>query len=460
MPPQQEGCASASGGRRDPLRPTELNFAGPSQSGDPVFPSSPLSALGSPHRSPYSQLPSTPRPDYSQNSSEPFTQSPPYISPQTPGTPRPHSDPLCLVQYSQQPPGPGHRPSPSQQNSDPYSSAPGTPRPSGAERFPRSPGDASSIRTQRPDQFHQQSAVRAQKAPADAFTPEHGGTGSSPLASESFPPAQQQVAPTGLLSGRGSSQPLLTASACPLQLSPLQQHRLDPFPRNAISQVQKHAGMFEASGFSRLAVPANPNPFEQGTVGPGPMVPPPVGPDPVGPGPSPADKTKSSDVAQMDVNSLSGPGNMLPQQGDSEEKLRQVRPNLETSAVLLVWRQSTDVPFTALQSSGFSFFSQRQRLRQLILRQQQQKSVSRQEKVLQEGAPGPAHLWLQKESISAAPSDPFGRPPPPYPGTVRPTEALRCAGNVTADMARSSGEAAGPRQSLAREQGLQGQVQR
>lgn len=392
-------------------------------------------------------MPSTPRPDYSQQSSEPFTQSPPYISPQTPGTPRPHSDPLCLVQYGQQPPGPGHRPSPSQQNSDPYASAPGTPRPSGAERFPRSPGDASSIRTQRPDQFHQQSAGRAQKAPADAFTPEHGGTGSSPLASESFPPAQQQVAPAGLLSGRGSSQPLLTASACPQQLSPLQQHRLDPFPRNTISQVQKHAGMFEAGSFSRLAVPANPNPFEQGTVGPGPMV----------PGPSPTDKTKSSDVAQMDVNSLSGPGNMLPQQGDSEEKLRQVRPNLEASAVLLVCPQSTDVPFNC---PGSLFFFQRQRLRQLILRQQQQKSVSRQEKVLQEGAPGPAHLWLQKEPISAAPSDPFGRPPPPYPGTVRPPEALRCAGNLTADMVRSSGEAAGPRQSLAREQGLQGQVQR
>lgn len=349
MPPQQEGCAGAGGGRRDPSRPTELNFAGLSHSGDPAFPSSPLSALGSPHRSPCSQMPGTPRPDYNQQSSEPFTQqSPPYISPQTPGTPRPHSDPLYLVQYSQQPPGPGHRPSPSQQNSDLYSSGPGTPRLSGAERFPRSPGDASSVRTQRPDQFNQQSAGRNQKAPADAFTPQHGGASSSPLASESFPPAQQQVAPTGLLSGRGSSQPLLTASACPQQLSPGQQHRLDPFPRNTISQVQKHAGMFEASGFSGLAVPTSPNPFEQGPVGPGPVVPPPVGPDSVGP--SPADKTKSSDVAQMDVNSLSGPGNMLPQQGDSEEKLRQVRPNLRLQR--FCWFCSGPQMFGVLHSSA------------------------------------------------------------------------------------------------------------
>lgn len=107
-------------------------------------------------------------------------------------------------------------------------------------------------------------------------------------------------------------------------------------------------------------------------------------------------------------------------------------------------------------------FFQRQRLRQLILRQQQQKNVSRQEKVLQEAAPGPPHHWLQKEHPGAAPADPFGRPPPPYPGTVRPPEdtALRCAGNFTAEMASSSSEAPVPRQSLPREQGLPGQAQR
>uniref|UniRef100_H3D7P3 Lysine methyltransferase 2C n=1 Tax=Tetraodon nigroviridis TaxID=99883 RepID=H3D7P3_TETNG len=407
MPPQQEVCGGAGGGRRDPSRPTDLNFAGP-PSQDPAFPSSPLSALGSPHRSPYAQMPGTPRPDYSQQTSDPFTQqSPPYINPQTPGTPRPH-------------------------NTDPYSSSPGTPRPSVVERFPRSPGsqrsgEASSSRTPRPDQYGQQSpTVRAQKPQADGFTPQHVGPGSSPLASETFTSAQHQ-------------------------LSPGQPHLLESFPRNAIGQVQKHPGMFEASGFSGLAVQASPNPFEQG---------------PVVPGSSHADKTKSSEVAQMDVASLSGPVSMLPQQGDSEEKLRQVRPNLR--GVSLIGRTvrasaGSELSCTALHSSGFSLFlPQRQRLRQLILRQQQQKNVSRQEKLLQDGAAGPPHQWLQKEPTGAAPADPFGRPPPPYPGTARPPEttALRCAGNFTAEMARNSNEGPVPRQGLPREPGLQGQVQR
>lgn len=204
MPPQQEVCGGAGGGRRDPSRPADLNFAGPSQSQDPAFPSSPLSALGSPHRSPYAQMPGTPRPDYSQQTGDPFTQqSPPYINPQTPGTPRPHLDPAYMVaapalrleQYSQQPAVPGHRPSPSHQNTDPYSSSPGTPRPSVVERFPRSPGsqrsgEAPSSRALRADPYSQQSAAaRAQNPPADGFAPQHGGA-----AAESFSSAQHQVA--------------------------------------------------------------------------------------------------------------------------------------------------------------------------------------------------------------------------------------------------------------------------
>ena len=165
MPPhhqtQQEAYGVSVGGgvgvgRRDsfdrsalpPQRPTELGFASP-QLQDPMFPSSPLSGLGSPHRSPYSQAPGTPRPDYSQIP-EPFTQqsslsaaaSPdPYANAQTPGTPRPHSDAaylanqaaLRLDQFGQQ--AANRRQSPSQPALDPYGSMPGTPR-----SYPRSPG--------------------------------------------------------------------------------------------------------------------------------------------------------------------------------------------------------------------------------------------------------------------------------------------------------------------------------
>lgn len=74
--------------------------------------------------------------------------------------------------------------------------------------------------------------------------------------------------------------------------------------------------------------------------------------------------------------------------------------------------------------------SQRQRLRQLILRQQQQKNALRQDKAQSEGPAGPAvappvgppRPWGPDNfSVATPPADPFGRPPPPYPGTVRPT---------------------------------------
>lgn len=217
MRPQQEVCSGAGGGgRREPSRPPDVNFAGLSQSQDSAFPSSPLSALGSPQQSPYAQMPGTPRPEYNQQPADPFIQqSPPYINPT--GTPRSHSDPAYMVtppalrleQYSPQQPAAGHRPSPSHQSADPYSSNPGTPRPSVVERFPRSPGsqrsgDASSGGTPRPDQYSQQSlAVRAQKASGDGAAP-----GSSPLALQNFSSTQHQVTKKTGLFLRVSSQPL------------------------------------------------------------------------------------------------------------------------------------------------------------------------------------------------------------------------------------------------------------
>lgn len=65
---------------------------------------------------------------------------------------------------------------------------------------------------------------------------------------------------------------------------------------------------------------------------------------------------------------------------------------------------------------------QRQRLRQQILRQQQQKSAIQQEKgLLQETvaapSPGTPRHWSHEDS--APQNDMFGRPPPPYPGPMR-----------------------------------------
>ncbi|MGH0171530.1 UNVERIFIED_CONTAM: hypothetical protein FKN15_061521 [Acipenser sinensis] len=64
---------------------------------------------------------------------------------------------------------------------------------------------------------------------------------------------------------------------------------------------------------------------------------------------------------------------------------------------------------------------QRLRLREIILRQQQQKIAVRQEKGLQDpalsAAPGTPRHWSQEDPNR--PNELFNRPPPPYPGTLR-----------------------------------------
>lgn len=237
MPPQQE-FAGPGVPRRDPARPSDLNFSfGPTQ--EQAFPSSPLPGLSSPHRSPYAQTPGTPgtpRPDYSQQVSESFPQqSPPYLAPQTPGTPRPHSDPsylqtptLRLDQYS--------------------------PRPS----------------------------------------PSHHGVGT----------ATPTPGPFGQPTGEAGSSPLTPAETfAHHQVSPGRQ--ADSFPRTpGGGQTPKHPGMSEDGGFSSLP-PHTPthDPFDQGHM---------------------AGEKKANEMAVLAAAPLDVPMSIMPQLGDSEEKLRQV----------------------------------------------------------------------------------------------------------------------------------------
>ncbi|KAM7369521.1 hypothetical protein PAMP_010840 [Pampus punctatissimus] len=428
MPPQhqpQQEVFGSSGGRRELSRPTDLGFALP-QSQDPSFPSSPLSGLSSPHCSPYTQTPGTPRTDYSQQITDPIAQqspltsrpSPdPYTNPQTPGTPCPHSDPtylttppsLRLDQYNQQ--SANCRPPPSHSTLDPYASNPGTPRPSIAERFPRSPGSQRStdhyvqpVGTPRPspDPYAQQPSTPRPQKPTEAFSQTPAESSPHPARSDSSP-----LAPG--LSGE-------TVTFTQTQQSPgRQQH--DSFPRTPSSQTPKHPGISEESGFPGLAnQTSGHNPFEQGHMTSG---------------PSQTDKSVANEMAALSVATLDGPMSMLPQLGDSEEKLRQ-----------------------------------RQRLRQLILRQQQQKSALRQEKGLQEPPAAPPSSatprpWSQDSSSISTPAsaDLFGRPPPPYPGTVRPAGVgPRFPGGFPAEQQRGflPSEAPFPRQSLPRELGVRG----
>lgn len=490
MPPQQEAFGGGGGaGRKD------LSSFAPPPSQEPPFPSSPLSGLGSPHRSPYAQAPGTPRPDYTQQMSDPFTQqspmtsrpSPdPYTNPQTPGTPRPHSDPTYLTtppalrpdQYNQQ--SMSRRPSPSHPTLDPYASNPGTPHPAVIDRFPRSPGSqragdpyAQPTGTPRPspDPYAQQpSTPRPQKAhepfsqtPVESLAPQPAASASSPLAPGdpgTFTPTPHQVTPqptASILCHRVASSSTHLFSG-QLQQSPGRQQQ-DSFPRTPSSHTPKHPEISEES-FSALAshTPGH-DPFEQGHMTPG--------------------RSQTDKTATTEMSALDGSMSVLPQLGDSGEKLRQVRgvvsPRL-SGRVLLV--------LVCLASSSVLLFSlQRQRLRELILRQQQQKSTLRQEKGLQEPAPGlaappaaptgsspgsgtPLHNWSQDDSSSststASPvqTDPFGRPPPPYPGTIRPAGALalRFPGGFPGEQQRGFAptEASFPRQSLPRELGVQG----
>ncbi|XP_014874682.1 histone-lysine N-methyltransferase 2C isoform X3 [Poecilia latipinna] len=327
MPPHQEAA-----GRRD------LGF-----------PNSPVSGLGSPHRSPYA--PGTPQLGDATGS----RPSPdPFRDPQTPGTPQPHSDCGYLAMPTALRADPVSQPSPS--SLDSYPSNPGTPR--SAERFPRSPGSQRSVdlfpqsvgmpRPPPESYLQQPSAPQAQKTLAESLTAPPAASASSSLG-------------PGLMVERGAFSP----AAPKLQQSSGSRQEL--LPRTCSSQTPKHPVIPEKG----IVHATNQDALVKGLI----MT-----------SMSPMEKSGTGDLSSLD-----GGRSMLPQLGDSEEKQQQ-----------RLW------------------------LRQHILRQQHQKIALRQEKGLLEPTSGPAgssstlHNWSAEDSSSAPPPDPFERPPPPYPGTVRP----------------------------------------
>ncbi|MED6237090.1 hypothetical protein ATANTOWER_018731, partial [Ataeniobius toweri] len=192
-----------------------------------------------------------------------------------------------------------------------------------------------------------------------------------------------------------------------LQQSPGRKH--DLFPRTSSSQSGKHSGMPEEGVFHTVGQDA----LEKGHITAGPST------------------MKKSGTG--DLTSLEGVMSILPQLGDSEEKLQQ-----------RLW------------------------LRQRILRNQQnQKIALRQEKGLLEPTSGPGgsgtplHSWPSEDLSTIPHADPFGRPPPPYPGTVRPP-APGFTGRLTGEQMSgfTSGEAPIPRQNLRRDHCVRGQAVR
>ncbi|XP_072544552.1 histone-lysine N-methyltransferase 2C isoform X3 [Salminus brasiliensis] len=322
---------------------------------------------------PYARAPSTPRPDYSQ--CDPFSQTP-YSNPyaRMPGTPRPHdpepyshqsatSHPAIMNQPSQQAQTQNRILSP--MSMDPYAQPPGTPHPGVPERFLKS---QNYQRNQ--DPFSHPPGMSRPMGPDP-----HAQPSGAPQALLNDPYAQpprtphpggvgQGIRPGTVMSGQDS-------------FSPPQALLQDTFASPAMpgSQTPRHPGLADDTSVSQSPssqpsqTPVH-DPFEQTAMNPHPQ------------------------CAESREQQGLGPG-----------AIEMAHPNSEAQTVPLAEAEER--------------LRQRQRIRELILRQQQQKSAIRQEKSAQEQPvnvpPGTPQHWSQ-EAQGQQPGDVFNRPPPPYPG--------------------------------------------
>ncbi|XP_059358418.1 histone-lysine N-methyltransferase 2C-like isoform X3 [Carassius carassius] len=341
-----------------------------------------------PFCNPYAQAPSTPRPDYSQcdpygqqsatprPSSDPFAPSPfsnPYA--RMPGTPRPH-DP---EPYSQQPASrhPAMMNQPSQQaqlqtqnhimspmSMDPYAQPPGTPRSGMTDWFPKSP---SHQRT--PDPFSQPPGLQRPVVP-DPHAQSLGRSQSLPNDSCAHPSRTPHPGGVGqgLVPGPMASQD---------PFSPPQVLMQDTFasPTKHGPQTLKHLSMTDETVSQPISSRPNQTPIH----------------DPFEQAP------------------------MLPHLQCGENKEQQGLVQCMSSH--LMGQPSTEAQTVPLADAE-ERLRQRLRIRELILKQQQQKSAIRQDKCVQDHLltmpPGTPQHWSQESTGQQ--SEIFNRPPPPYPG--------------------------------------------
>ncbi|XP_063062990.1 histone-lysine N-methyltransferase 2C isoform X3 [Engraulis encrasicolus] len=343
-------------------------------------------------RNPYAHAPGTPRPDYSQQMPDPYAQMPgtprpsssdPYA--QQPATPRPSMDPYAMqpstprpvpVDQFSQPQPISRRQSPSHAM-DPYAQMPGTPRPGPGDRYPKSPVAQRVV-----DPYAQPPGTPRPQNKPDPY--DQAPSTPRPVLTDPYsqPPGTPRPAssPDAFTRPGGSRTGPMPHPGDPF-LHQGQGRMPDAFARPHGSQTPKHPGISDDS----FSLPQTPHPsqtpvhdpFEQSPMTPCPQVPPSPG--------------------TVDVQ-----GVMQPQLGDPEDRTK------------------------------------RQLLRQLILRQQQRKGqqevppsglptghpsvppAATGPMVPPSGPPGTPRHWSQEDSASATPQpDIFGRPPPPYPGTMR-----------------------------------------
>ncbi|XP_058579713.1 histone-lysine N-methyltransferase 2C isoform X14 [Neofelis nebulosa] len=309
---------------------------------------------------PYSQPPGTPRPvidAYPQPSGTSRSNPDPYSQP--PGTPRP----TTIDPYSQQPPTPRPPtqadlfvpPAANQRHSDPYAHPPGTPRP--YSQPPAAPRPRIS------EGFPRSSMTRPVLMPNQ----------------DPFLQAAQNR-------GAALSGPLIR-------------------PPDTCSPSPRPPGPSLSETFSRVSPSATRDAYDQ----------PPMTPR------TQSDSFGTSQVAH-DVGqsrpgsegSFSAPSNSpMSSQSQQFSSVSHLPGPVPTSGVTET--QST----VNMSQADTEKLRQRQKLREIILQQQQQKKMAgRQEKGSQDAVAGPLPAPLQHwqpDSISQA----FARAPPPYPGSIR-----------------------------------------
>ncbi|XP_072219663.1 histone-lysine N-methyltransferase 2C isoform X2 [Leuresthes tenuis] len=320
---------------------------------------------------PYARPPGTPRPhdNYGQSSNAPSPSSDPYS--QAPGTPRPTG----MNQFPHQSHS-GQRMSPSH-SMDPYGQTPGAPRPSVGERFSKSPG------SQRVSVEPFANVPGTSRAGSGEMFSQLGPA--RPMLNDHYaqPPGTPRPCPDGL--SRAMQRPGPMASQDPF--SPPQGRLQEPFPHPDL-HTPKHPSVSE-DGFGQ-----SPSRRPSQTPGHDPFEPAPITPHPhsvekmemkdqtivCNNGTAPQDPSHMSNNPQIPGGSSEAQGVVL---AETEERLRQ-----------------------------------RQRIRELILKQQQQRSAIRQERCPQEPTgnmtPGTPRPWPQEGPGQQG--EMFNRPPPPYPG--------------------------------------------
>ncbi|XP_041040296.1 histone-lysine N-methyltransferase 2C isoform X2 [Carcharodon carcharias] len=376
-------------------RPTADPYSQPPGTPRPTAdPYSQPPATPRPTADPYAQPPATPRPTadpYSQPPGTPRPTADPYSQP--PGTPRPTTD-----QYAQQPLPP--RPSP---QADPYSQPPGTPRPLTVNRF------VQSAVNQRYSDPYAQPPVTPRPVVSDPFAqPPHSPR---PVISD-----RQTLTRPGLLANQDLFVPPPHSRVPNLK---------DTFVRPAdvrcrAPQGPRQAGMPDEA-FSPHASAVRPSADTFGRMVHDPYDQPPRTPRPqtndtFAPGRLNHDINDQQGPASDSTNFSSSTGSPMNSQ---VQQFHAVPQTLDQGQSVLTSEAQNNVSTGQMDTEEKQ--RQRLRLRELILRQQQQKNAVRQEKGLQEqamtSAATPLRHWPQEDLKRQ--NELFGRPPPPYPGIVR-----------------------------------------